>query len=102
MEIIRQMGETYGKERVEKILGSGKKELAPSEKQNYGRTNRSLHFINDMKAGEKIKNGDVAVLRTEKVLTPGISPKFLEEITGKTLKHEVKAGSGVNFEDFAE
>ena len=55
-----------------------------------------------MKAGEKIKNGDVAVLRTEKVLTPGISPKFLEEITGKTLKHEVKAGSGVNFEDFAE
>ena len=102
MEIIRQMGETYGKERVEKILGSGKKELAPSEKQNYGRTNRSLHFINDMRAGEKIKNGDVAVLRTEKVLTPGISPKFLEEITGKTLKHEVKAGSGVNFEDFAE
>ncbi len=53
-----------------------------------------------MKKGEKITESDVAVLRTEKVLTPGISPKFLEKVIGSTLKNDVKSGSGVLFSDF--
>ena len=84
----------------EKILGNGIKKLAPSEEQNYGRTNRSIHFMKAMKKGEKITESDVAVLRTEKVLTPGISPKFLEKVIGSTLKNDVKSGSGVLFSDF--
>ncbi len=99
-EIIRQMSESFGTERVEKILGDGIKKLAPSEEQNYGRTNRSIHFMKAMKKGEKIKAEDVAVLRTEKVLTPGISPKFLEKVIGSTLKNDVESGSGVLFSDF--
>lgn len=99
-EIIRQMEETAGKQRVERILGTGIKTLAPSEKENYGRTNRSLHFLQDMKAGQIITENSVAVLRTEKILTPGISPRFLEAVQGKTLVRDVKAGEGVLFEDF--
>ncbi len=99
-EIIRQMNDSFGEERVRKILGDGIKRLAPSEEQNYGRTNRSIHFMKAMKKGEKINAEDVAVLRTEKVLTPGISPKFLSRVIGSTLKNDVKAGSGVLFEDF--
>ncbi len=99
-EIIRQMSESFGEERVEKILGNGIKKLAPSEEQNYGRTNRSIHYMRAMKKGEKITESDVAVLRTEKVLTPGISPKFLEKVIGSTLKNDVKSGSGVLFSDF--
>lgn len=99
-EIIRQMSESFEEERVQKILGDGIKELAPSEVQNYGRTNRSIHFVKSMKKGEKIKTEDVAVLRTEKILTPGISPKFLEKVIGSTLKNDVKSGSGVLFSDF--
>ncbi len=99
-EIIRQMSESFGEERVEKILGDGIKKLAPSEEKNYGRTNRSIHFIRAMKKGEKITESDVAVLRTEKVLTPGISPEFLDKVIGSTLKNDVKNGNGVLFSDF--
>lgn len=99
-EIIRQMEETGGKERVKKILGTGIKTLAPSETANYGRTNRSLHFVTDMKAGQIINETSVAVLRTEKILTPGISPRFLEAVQKKKLIRDVKAGEGVVFEDF--
>ena len=53
-----------------------------------------------MKAGQIITENSVAVLRTEKILTPGISPRFLEAVQGKTLVRDVKAGEGVLFEDF--
>lgn len=98
-EIARQLAETYTQERIEKILGNGVKTLAPAEEQNYGRTNRSLHYMRAMRKGEEIKEGDIAVLRTEKVLTPGISPEYLEETIGKTLTRDVEAGSGVQFSD---
>ena len=48
-----------------------------------------------MKAGEVIGEGDVAVLRTEKVLSPGISPEYLDDVIGKTLACDVDDGEGV-------
>lgn len=87
-------------ERVEKCLGNGIKKLAPAEVQNYGRTNRSLHFMSDMKAGEKITENDIGVLRTEKILTPGVHPDFLDDVIGAKLTKNVKSGEGVRFEDF--
>ncbi|MBQ1833081.1 MAG: N-acetylneuraminate synthase family protein [Treponema sp.] len=99
-EIIRQMSETYGKEKVDAVLGSGVKRLAKIERQNYGRTNRSLHYLRSMKAGETVGENDIAVLRTEKILTPGIAPDFLELVTGGILSKDVQSGSGVLFSDF--
>ena len=78
----------------------GVKRLAQSEFQNYGRTNRSLHFMNDYAAGHVILPKDIGVLRTEKELSVGISPEFLDEIIGKTLAHEVKSGQGVRLDHF--
>ena len=66
----------------------------------YGRTNRSLHFMNDYAAGHVILPKDIGVLRTEKELSVGISPEFLDEIIGKTLTHDVKSGQGVRFDHF--
>ena len=63
----------------------------------------NLLFANvnvDIKKGEKIEKTDVAVLRTEKILTPGIGPEFLEKVIGSHLAKDVKNGSGVQFEDF--
>lgn len=100
-EIIRQLESTEGKERIEKILGDGIKKLAPIEEQNYGRTNRSLHFVKNLKKGAIIKKEDIAVLRTEKNLTAGISPIYLENTIGKTLTRDVKSGEGVLFTDFS-
>ncbi len=95
--IISQLEEQFGNEKIVEVLGDGIKRLAPAEEANYGRTNRSLHFMNAMKAGQVIGEGDVAVLRTEKVLTPGISPEYLDDVIGKTLARDVEAGEGVEF-----
>ena len=94
---INQLSEQFGREKVMAVLGDGVKKLAPAEEANYGRTNRSLHFMRSMKAGEVIGKADVAVLRTEKVLTPGISPEYLDDVIGKTLACDVEDGEGVQF-----
>ena len=39
--IIMQLAEQFGKEKVQKVIGTGIKKLAPSEQSNYGRTNRN-------------------------------------------------------------
>jgi len=98
-DIVGAMGKKFGDERVTKILGSGKKELAESEKANYTRTNRSIHYMRNMVAGEKIGIDDIAVLRTEKILTAGISPEYFDTMVGAVLAHDVKNGAGVQWED---
>ena len=101
-EIIRQMEMQYGEEKVFRVLGTGVKKLAPIEIQNYGRTNRSLHYTSSLEKGHKIESKDIAVLRTEKVLTPGIPPEFLDTVTGCVLQKDVTSGSGVEWEDLLQ
>ena len=95
--ILKQLESEYGK-RVKKILGDGIKKLAPAEEANYGRTNRSLHFLRAMKTGETIKKEDIGVLRTEKVLSVGLHPRFLEKVLGAKIAKDVKNGEGVQWE----
>ncbi|MCQ2584171.1 MAG: N-acetylneuraminate synthase family protein [Treponema sp.] len=99
--VVNQLSENAGEggsEKIQAVLGDGIKRLAPAEEANYGRTNRSIHFMRDMKKGEVISEKDVAVLRTEKILTPGISPEFLEKVIGSELTCDVKDGEGVVFD----
>ena len=56
--------------------------------------------MKSMKKGEKIGADDIKILRTEKILTPGISPEFIDTLTGATLSRNVKNGDGVRLEDF--
>jgi sialic acid synthase SpsE len=101
-EIFRQLQYEFSAEKIQKILGSGIKKLAPSEKPNYFRTNRSLHFTRDMKKGEILQKNDVAVLRTEKILSVGLGAEFLDEILGARLVRDAENGSGVQWSDFIE
>ncbi len=94
---IKQMSDLYGEEKVKCVLGTGYKRLAKSERENYGRTNRSIHFLHDMKKGEVIKREDVSILRTEKVLSVGLSPEYLSTILGATLTNDVTSGEGVSW-----
>lgn len=96
---IEQLSEQFGKEKVLAVLGTGIKKLAPAEEANYGRTNRSLHVMHSMKKGDVLKESDVGILRTEKILTPGISPEYYDLIVGKTLSNDVTSGQGLRFED---
>jgi sialic acid synthase SpsE len=84
---------------VEAVLGDGVKTLAPSELDNYERTNRSIHALRDIKPGEIIKAEDFAVLRTEKILRPGLPPSWAERICGRTARQFIPDGEGIRFED---
>lgn len=101
-EIIKQLEYQFSKEKIQSVIGSGIKKLADSEKANYGRTNRSLHFMRTMKSGDVIKENDIGVLRTEKVLTPGIDPDYYDFVIGKTLTHDITNGSGIQLEDLVK
>ena len=98
-ENLDAMRREYGPELVEKVLGDGVKRLAPSEKNNYERTNRSIHALTDINEGETIKKEMFASLRTEKVLRPGLPPSWEEKIQGRKAKAFIPAGEGIRFED---
>ena len=97
--ILQQLGEQFGNEKVQCVLGDGIKKLAPAEEANYGRTNRSLHFMRSLKQGDVVGESDIGILRTEKILTPGISPEFYDEIIGSVLARDVEDGAGVQWSD---
>jgi len=98
----RMVRERFGNDRVEAVLGTGRKVLAQAERENYERTNRSLHAVQALSRGHRLKEGDLALLRTEKVLRPGLSPLFLPVVLGKTLKRDVPAGEGLLWDDLLD
>ena len=89
----------YGSERVEAVLGSGRKRLAASELGNYGTTNRSLHALTALAAGTVLSAANVAILRTEKNLRPGLGPEHLEIVLGRVVVRPVDAGAGIVWDD---
>ncbi len=89
----------YGVERVSAVLGNGVKDLASAERANYTRTNRSLHARRAIAAGERIAADDVAILRTEKVLRPGIGPEHLAVVVGATARRAIPDGEGIEWAD---
>jgi len=91
--------ERYGAARVEGVLGSGRKTLAPAERANYDRTNRSLHAVRELPAGHRIAAGDLAALRTEKVLRPGLSPLWADDLVGRVVQRTVPEGEGLVWDD---
>ncbi|MDR0597316.1 MAG: N-acetylneuraminate synthase family protein [Treponema sp.] len=91
-----------GRDTVEAVLGDGVKRLAPSERANYERTNRSLHALRDIAAGETLQAEDFAALRTEKVLRPGLHPSWEKKLAGKKTTRFIPAGEGIVAEDLLQ
>ena len=89
----------YGSTEVAAVLGDGVKRLAPSEAANYRRTNRSLHAMRAIGRGEVFGRDNTAVLRTEKVLRPGIDPEFLALALGRRAERDIPCGEGIEWED---
>lgn len=92
----------YGAARVEATLGHGRKELAASEEANYGRTNRSVHVLRELKAGERLRADDLALLRTEKLLRPGLPPALLPAVVGRLAARDIPAGEGLEWADLGQ
>ncbi len=96
MDAVR---ERLGSERVEHILGDQGIRLAESETENYGRTNRSIHATRDLSAGDLLDASTMAVLRTEKELSPGIHPRFFDILHRKRVTRMVPDGAGIVWDD---
>jgi sialic acid synthase SpsE len=84
---------------VSRTMGTGVKALAASEQENYGRTNRSIHALRDIAPGEQIDAAMIGVLRTEKLLRPGLPPCWEGQIVGRKARRFIPAGEGIRFED---
>ena len=52
--------------------------------------------------GTPIAEEDVAILRTEKVLRPGLDPLFLSVVVGARAKRRIPDGEGIEWADIAE
>jgi sialic acid synthase SpsE len=101
-DALHRIEKDYGADRVRRVIGTGVKDLAPSERANYRRTNRSIHAVTEIPAGCLIAADSVAVLRTEKVLRPGLVPEFLPVVTGRRAVRTIPAGEGVTWDDLGE
>lgn len=98
-ETLAALRSEYGAAQVEAALGDGIKRLAPSEAANYRRTNRSLHAARAIAAGEAFDGGNVAVLRTEKLLRPGLDPELLPVVLGRRAARDLPSGEGIEWAD---
>ena len=91
--------ERYGHEQVVGILGDGQKKLADSEQGNYHTTNRSIIAIRDIAVGETLSPDNIALLRSEKNLSPGLTPEFLPVIVGHGAQRPIQSGHGIEWTD---
>jgi sialic acid synthase SpsE len=101
-EILAEARKEFGDDAVDEALGDGVKRLAEAERANYGRTNRSIHAMRAIRSGETIKEDSIALLRTEKVLRPGISPRFMPLVIGRKAARDVPDGEGIEWDDLGE
>ncbi len=96
-KVVGEFAAEYGSERVKSVLGDGVKRLAGSEAPHYATTRRSIHAMRDMSVGVVLGTEDVAVLRSEKNLSPGIEPRYLKEVIGARLSRPITSGAGVQW-----
>jgi len=81
-----------------KILGTGQKTVAPSEKEIYPGDKRSIFIIKDLKKGDKLDRNNLAILRAERYLKPGLHPRYFDLVLGKIVVKPVKKYNGLQWE----
>lgn len=96
---LADYAENHGRTRVEAVLGTGAKHLAPSESANYERTTRSIHARRPILQGETFGEQNLAILRTEKVLRPGLPPAMMARLEGRLAARNVPDGEGIEWAD---
>jgi len=79
----------------EKMKGNGIKRPADSEEITRINNRKSVIVQRDMKAGENIKPGDLAIKRPGF----GIPPKYINQLIGRSLAKKMEVDSVLNWED---
>lgn len=76
-------------------LGAVDYALQPSEQANV-KFRRSLYFVKDLQAGERITESAVRSVRPGY----GLAPKHLDQVLGRKAARDIKAPAAVRLEDF--
>ncbi|MFP4642874.1 MAG: N-acetylneuraminate synthase family protein [Spirochaetales bacterium] len=100
--LLRSVEDKLGAERVASIRGNGVKRLAPAERDNYGRSNRSLHARTKIPEGTNITPAMVCVVRSELRLTPGLHPRYRDLVIGAVAQRTIEAGEGIRWDALIE
>lgn len=82
-----------------KILGTGQKIIAPSEKVLYPGDKRSIFAIKDIKRGKRLNKNNITILRAERYLKPGIHPRYFNLVLGKRTTRLVKKYTGLQWKN---
>jgi len=95
---VEEFGQMIARVRdLEQAMGSTKKEVVPEESETVIVQRRGLAAARDLAHGEPLRAEDIEVLRP----ALGIPPKHKQELVGKVLTHDLKAGSPIKWEDIA-
>ncbi len=78
-------------------MGDGFKRVEKNEKQAAVVQRRSIRAISDMKAGDVLSANNLEVLRP--IPEGGLAPYMIDQIIGKNIKTDVKAGEHLRAED---
>jgi sialic acid synthase SpsE len=98
-KVLSQLKSQYGQKKVEAVLGDGQKRLAPSESKNYLTTRRSICAKKNINNKQILTEKNIALYRSEKNLSPGLSPQYLPIILGRRVQSTIKAGQGITWDD---
>jgi sialic acid synthase SpsE len=55
--------------------------------------------MRSLPSGTTIAAEDVGVLRTEKVLRPGLGPELLDHVVGAVTRRDIPDGEGIEWAD---
>jgi N-acetylneuraminate synthase/N,N'-diacetyllegionaminate synthase len=80
---------------VELALGDGRKCPAPCELPNLAVVRKSVVAAHDLRAGDRLGRGDVAVKRPGS----GIAPGELERVVGRRAARDIAADEVIDWHD---
>lgn len=92
----------FGEDLVKVVLGTSRKVITKTEQEIYPNDKRSIHAIADIKKGDRFTKENIAVLRSERNLTPGMLPKFCEAVLGKKANKDLAYSQGIHWDDLLE
>ena len=85
----------YGEAAVERRLGTGRKEIQPSERPLYPGDKRSIHAIRQITEGEPLGPENLRILRSERNLSPGLHPRCWDAVRGAIASRPIALGEGL-------
>lgn len=80
---------------VEKVCGTGRKEVLGEEKELRAYAQRSLQATRDIQTGERLREGSNYDILRSGQQNKGLHPRFLADIEGKKATRDIVRGEGI-------